>query len=73
MVSKDLLRVLLFLHVVASSVLFRGTQCQQISDDFDNPVVLPRVTQLVYAQISNMTSLLNNEIKSHSTFCVSDP
>ncbi|TKY53441.1 ABC transporter G family member 24 [Spatholobus suberectus] len=70
MMSNELL-VLLCLHLVAS-VLFRGVQCQQVSD-FDNPVVRTRVTQLVYAQISNMTSLLNREIKTHSSFCVIDP
>ncbi|XP_029128636.1 ABC transporter G family member 24 isoform X3 [Cajanus cajan] len=59
--------VLLCLHL-----LFRGMHCQQISD-FDNPLVLPRVTQLVYAQISNITSLLNHQIKTTSSFCVKDP
>ncbi|RDX96896.1 ABC transporter G family member 24, partial [Mucuna pruriens] len=71
MISNDLSRLLLCLHLVASA-LFRQMQCQQISD-FNNPVILPRVTQLVYAQISNMTSLLNHEIKTNSSFCVKDP
>ncbi|KAK7393054.1 hypothetical protein VNO78_21505 [Psophocarpus tetragonolobus] len=66
--------VLLRFHLVASIFLFFfcGMQCQQISD-FDNPLVLPRVTQLVYAQISNITSLLNDEIKTRSSFCVRNP
>jgi len=58
--------------VVAASVLFRRMQCQQLSD-FDNPAVMPRVTRLVYEQLSNMTSLLNQEIKASSGFCVKDP
>ncbi|KAL2326008.1 hypothetical protein Fmac_025066 [Flemingia macrophylla] len=68
MVSNDVLRVIL----LCLPLLFRGVQCQQISD-YDNPVVLPRVTQLVYAQISNITSLLNRQIKSISNFCVKHP
>lgn len=70
MISNGLLRVILLcLHLV---FFFRGTQCQQISD-FNNPVVLPRVTQLVYAQISNVTSLLSQQIKTSSTFCIKHP
>ncbi|KAJ1435929.1 P-loop containing nucleoside triphosphate hydrolase [Sesbania bispinosa] len=70
MTSRDL-RLLLSLPVVALG-LFHGVQCQQTSD-LDNPVVLSFVTQLVYSQISNLTSLLNQDINARSSFCVKDP
>ncbi|QCE05485.1 ATP-binding cassette [Vigna unguiculata] len=70
------LPVLRCVHLVVAaavaSVLLRRMQCQQLSD-FDNPVVMPRITRLVYDQMSNMTSLLNHEIKASSGFCVKDP
>ncbi|XP_027363956.1 ABC transporter G family member 24-like isoform X2 [Abrus precatorius] len=63
--------LLLYLFLLPFTLL-PGVQCQQGSD-FDNPLVLPRVTHLVYAQISNLTSLLNNQINARSSFCVKDP
>ncbi|MED6209486.1 hypothetical protein PIB30_055126 [Stylosanthes scabra] len=50
-------------------------QCQEVNDydQIDNPSVLPLVTQLVYSRLSNLTSLLSQEIATHSTFCVKDP
>jgi len=70
------LPVLRCVHLVVAaavaSVLLRRMQCQQLSD-FDNPVVMPRITRHVYDQMSNMTSLLNHEIKASSGFCVKDP
>ncbi|XP_057428579.1 ABC transporter G family member 24-like [Lotus japonicus] len=70
-----LLQVILCLLVVALRVfLLRGVQCQQqMSSDLDNPAVLSLVTQLVYTQISNLTSLLTQDINARSTFCVKDP
>ncbi|XP_061366128.1 ABC transporter G family member 24-like [Gastrolobium bilobum] len=69
MSSKDLW-VLLCFSIVGLS-LFYGMQCQEISD-LDNPVVLQLVTQIVYNRISNLTSLLNQQIKTRSSFCVKD-
>ncbi|XP_047180627.1 ABC transporter G family member 24-like [Vigna umbellata] len=50
-------------------------QCQQMNDydQIDSPAVLPLVTQLVYSQISNLTSIISQEISRESTFCVKDP
>ncbi|KAK7278983.1 hypothetical protein RJT34_24024 [Clitoria ternatea] len=70
MVSYDLWRRSLILLLL---LVFQKTRCQQQISDFDNPVLLPRITQLVYAQISNSTSLLSHEINTRSSFCVKDP
>ncbi|KAL1295185.1 hypothetical protein HN51_056053 [Arachis hypogaea] len=65
--SKHLLWLFLWLPFVV--------QCQEVNDydQIDNPSVLPLVTQLVYSRLSNLTSLLSQEITTHSTFCVKDP
>jgi len=49
--------------------------CQEVNDydQIDSPAVLPLVTQLVYSQISNLTSILSQEISKESTFCIKDP
>ncbi|RVW75569.1 hypothetical protein CK203_056478 [Vitis vinifera] len=38
----------------------QSVQCQNVDDysEFDNPKLLPLFTQLVYGQISNMTTIL---------------
>ncbi|CAJ1967796.1 unnamed protein product [Sphenostylis stenocarpa] len=70
--ASQLLRCFNLAVVLVASVLFHRMQCQQLSD-YDNPVVRERVTQLVYAEISNVTSLLNHEIETSASFCVKDP
>ncbi|KAJ1403109.1 P-loop containing nucleoside triphosphate hydrolase [Sesbania bispinosa] len=67
--SKHFL-VLLWLLIVVLKC-----HCQEINDydQIDNPAVLPLITQLVYSRISNLTSVLNQEITRDSTFCVKDP
>ncbi|KAL1367874.1 hypothetical protein HN51_021984 [Arachis hypogaea] len=67
--TKDLL-VVLALAVTVSSLL-NGVKCQQTSD-LDNPAVLSVLTQLVYSQVSNVTSFLSHEISNRSSFCVED-
>ncbi|CAN8321649.1 unnamed protein product [Cochlearia groenlandica] len=40
---------------------------------FDNPAVLPLITQMVYRRLSNSTVALNRELGSKANFCVKDP
>lgn len=48
---------------------------QTIGDtsDFENPAVLPLVTQMVYRKLSNSTAALNRELGTRAKFCVKDP
>jgi hypothetical protein len=48
---------------------------QTIGDtsDFNNPAVLPLVTQMVYRSLSNSTAALNRELGIRAKFCVKDP
>ncbi|KAK7268267.1 hypothetical protein RIF29_20963 [Crotalaria pallida] len=75
--SKHLRVLLLWLpFLVLSMLLFLGIiQCQEMNDydQIDNPAVLPLITQLVYSRLSNLTSVLSQEISTQSTFCVKDP
>ena len=59
--------------LLVGSVQF--VQCQNVDDysEFDNPELLPLFTQLVYGQISNMTTMLSAEFQNRSSFCVKDP
>ncbi|KAE9619352.1 hypothetical protein Lalb_Chr02g0152201 [Lupinus albus] len=70
------LSVLLWLQILVMSLLFIGIiQCQEMNDyeQINNPSVLPLITQIVYTRLSNLTSLLSQQISSQSTFCVKDP
>ncbi|KAI9124335.1 hypothetical protein K1719_004257 [Acacia pycnantha] len=77
--SKKLLAIFIWLSIVAAPLsFFNVINCQDVVvDDYDqqihNPAVLPLVTQLVYSRISNLTSLLSQEIGHRSSFCVKDP
>ena len=53
----------------------QSVQCQNVDDysEFANPKLLPLFTQLVYGQISNMTTMLSAEFQKRSNFCVKDP
>ncbi|XP_034702796.1 ABC transporter G family member 28-like isoform X1 [Vitis riparia] len=59
--------------LLVGSVQF--VQCQNVDDysEFDNPELLPLFTQLVYGQISNMTTMLSAEFQNRFSFCVKDP
>lgn len=48
---------------------------QTIGDtsEFNNPAVLPLVTQMVYSRLSNSTAALNRELGIRAKFCVKDP
>ncbi|KAG7595104.1 ABC-2 type transporter [Arabidopsis thaliana x Arabidopsis arenosa] len=48
---------------------------QTIADtsEFNNPAVLPLVTQMVYRSLSNSTAALNRELGTRAKFCVKDP
>ncbi|KAK4279655.1 hypothetical protein QN277_011397 [Acacia crassicarpa] len=78
---KKLLAIFIWLSTVAAPLSFVNViNCQDIVvvvDDYNqqihNPAVLPLVTQLVYSRISNLTSLLSQEIGHRSSFCVKDP
>ena len=59
--------------LLASSVQFVQSQNADDSSAFDNPELLPLFTQLVYSQISNMTTMLSAEFQKRSSFCVKDP
>ncbi|CAN6928056.1 unnamed protein product [Brassica oleracea] len=43
------------------------------TNDFNNPAVLPLVTQMVYRSLSNSTAALNQELATRAKFCVKDP
>nr|POF09365.1 abc transporter g family member 24 [Quercus suber] len=51
-------------------------QCQDVNDynnnQFDNPAVLPLITQVVYSQISNLTAVIGQDIGNQSSFCIRD-
>ena len=51
-------------------------QCQDVNDynnnQFDNPAVLPLITQVVYSQISNLTAVIGQDIGGQSSFCIRD-
>ncbi|KAL2324824.1 hypothetical protein Fmac_023882 [Flemingia macrophylla] len=65
----------LWVAIAVLSLFLGMMQCQQVNDydQIDSPAVLPLITQLVYGQISNLTSVLSQEISRESTFCVKDP
>ncbi|CAH8283799.1 unnamed protein product [Eruca vesicaria subsp. sativa] len=42
------------------------------TNDFNNPAVLPLVTQMVYRSLSNSTAALNQELATRAKFCVKD-
>ncbi|XP_010558073.1 PREDICTED: ABC transporter G family member 24 [Tarenaya hassleriana] len=48
---------------------------QNVDDynQFDNPAVLPLVTQIIYRKLSNTTVVLNRELATRGKFCVKDP
>ncbi|CAL0299695.1 unnamed protein product [Lupinus luteus] len=74
--SSKHLRVLLWIPILVMSMLFIGIiHCQEMNDynQIDNPSVLPFVTEIVYSRLSNLTSILSQQISSQSTFCVKDP
>lgn len=50
-------------------------QCQYQDDysGYDNPAVLPLITQLVNDRLTNMTTVLSGEISNRSNFCIKDP
>nr|POE85309.1 abc transporter g family member 24 [Quercus suber] len=51
-------------------------QCQDVNDynnnQFDNPAVLPLITQVVSSQISNLTAVIGQDIGNQSSFCIRD-
>ncbi|XP_027366945.1 ABC transporter G family member 28-like [Abrus precatorius] len=66
----------LWVPIVVLSLILGMIQCQDMNDydnQLDNPFVLPLITQLVYGRISNLTSLISQQISTESTFCVKDP
>ena len=66
-------RCLVWLVLTLSLLLFgKKMHCQEMND-YDNPAVLPLITQLVYTRISNLTSILSQQISKDSNFCVKDP
>lgn len=58
--------VLSFMHLV---------HCQDVGDydQFDNPAVLPLITQVVYSRLSNLTTVLSRDIGKRASFCVKNP
>jgi len=69
-------RCLVWLVLTLSLLLFgKKMHCQEMNDydQLDNPAVLPLITQLVYTRISNLTSILSQQISKDSNFCVKDP
>lgn len=58
--------VLSFMHLV---------HCQDVGDydQFDNPAVLPLITQVVYSRLSNLTTVLSRDIGNRASFCVKNP
>ncbi|AES62116.1 putative monosaccharide-transporting ATPase [Medicago truncatula] len=69
-------RCLVWLVLTLSMLLFgEKMHCQEMNDydQLDNPAVLPLITQLVYTRISNLTSILSQQISKDSNFCVKDP
>ncbi|KAI6676541.1 hypothetical protein NL676_037337 [Syzygium grande] len=77
--SSEKLRIVESVSVFLVGVLVlscaRFVQCQDLSDysQVDNPAVLPLITQLVYARISNVTTNLQYEINNRSSFCIKNP
>ncbi|VVB00339.1 unnamed protein product [Arabis nemorensis] len=48
--------------------------CQfEDTSEFDNPAVLPLITQMIYRSLSNSTAALNRELGTRAKFCVKDP
>ncbi|ESQ30078.1 hypothetical protein EUTSA_v10011194mg [Eutrema salsugineum] len=43
------------------------------TNEFEDPAVLPLVTQMVYRRLSNSTAALNREFGTRAKFCVKDP
>ncbi|KAE9612194.1 hypothetical protein Lal_00022265 [Lupinus albus] len=74
-ISSKHFRMILWLPILVFSLFIGIIQCQEMNDydQIDNPSVLPLITQLVYTRLSNLTSVLSQEISSQSTFCVKDP
>ncbi|KAF8021578.1 hypothetical protein BT93_G1892 [Corymbia citriodora subsp. variegata] len=53
----------------------RFVRCQDVSDydQINNPAVLPLITQLAYARLSNVTNSLQYELNNRSSFCIKNP
>jgi hypothetical protein len=67
-------RTILTLATVVLS-LVHLVQCQDVNDynnQFNNPAVLPLITQVVYRQISNLTAVIGQDIGNQSSFCIKD-
>ncbi|GMI80600.1 ATP-binding cassette G24 [Hibiscus trionum] len=59
---------------VVLSFLVNIAQCQDVNDydQVDNPAVLPFVTSLVNARLSNLTNVLSKDISDQASFCIKD-
>lgn len=74
-------QIYLLYAIVVFLSCFQLSQCQSgagdgdISGQIDNPAVLPYLTQVIYARLSNATSsvLTSSEINSKFKFCIKDP
>ncbi|KAI4382719.1 hypothetical protein MLD38_008646 [Melastoma candidum] len=67
------LRGVLVLGCLAAAALPVRTQDLNDYNQFDNPVVLPLLTQLLYSKVSNLTTSLGYEINNRSSFCIRNP
>ncbi|CAM8899013.1 unnamed protein product [Rhodiola kirilowii] len=47
----------------------------QLNDggQFDNPAVIPLLTQFVYSRLSNLTVVISEQLVNRSNFCIKDP
>lgn len=59
--------------LVLCLVCYVGNGQFEDTNEFDNPAVLPLVTQMVYRSLSNSTAALNRELGIRAKFCVKDP
>ncbi|CAH2036573.1 unnamed protein product [Thlaspi arvense] len=59
--------------LVLWSVCYVGYGQFEDTNQFENPAVLPLVTQMVYRRLSNSTASLYREFGTRAKFCVKDP
>uniref|UniRef100_A0A7N0TLJ4 ABC transporter domain-containing protein n=1 Tax=Kalanchoe fedtschenkoi TaxID=63787 RepID=A0A7N0TLJ4_KALFE len=61
------------------ALLLLGSSAQNASSQldpggqFDNPAVIPLLTQFVYSRLSNLTVVISQQLGNRSNFCIKDP
>lgn len=64
--------IVFLLYLVSLNLVPRIQCAKDDDDDTGNPAALPMVTDLVYAQLTNMTTVITGDMKEKLGFCIVD-